>query len=210
MKMSVLVIVFFVFCSTGCNTKSNSTDATKEEYKQPVKVKIDLSTPDNALKSYWQTNDNKRLLFYKDNIKLSKDQNEISIDIINKFLTGSIKQSLLKHRASDIRNVLTEYTRDIIEVKNETETRAVVFVMIKNVTKIPTNLSLSENDNKIREEGKLIKYVVEKEPSGWKISQVYEKDIFQEKFSKKEVWQPLYDLTDLISHRYVNVFTSEN
>lgn len=65
------------------------------------------------------------------------------------------------------------YSKEIIEVKSESETRAIVFAKIKNNTPIPDGARPDVEDIKTREKGKNYKYVLEKDSEGWKVVQVY-------------------------------------
>jgi hypothetical protein len=83
------------------------------------------------------------------------------------------------------------FERDIQEVKTESETRAIVFAKITNVTPLAAGAELDSYDKKWRSEGFRYKYLVEKTSAGWKISQVYRYDE-SNKYVNKDPWEGLY------------------
>lgn len=88
------------------------------------------------------------------------------------------------------------YDRDIQEVKLESETRAVIFVKVKNVTPVPAGADPDEYDKQYRKNGFRFKYLVEKTSEGWKVSQVYKYDEINLKYLKKDPWEKLYKVSD--------------
>ena len=84
------------------------------------------------------------------------------------------------------------YSRDIQEVKAESETRAVVFATIKNVTPIPQGAEPDESDKKYRADGFRFKYVLEKTSDGWKIAQVFK----YRDYMRSDPWESVYQPRD--------------
>jgi len=66
--------------------------------------------------------------------------------------------------------------RDIESVKQETESRAVALVRIRNVSPIPEGAKPDSWQIKLRERGQMFRYVIEKEGPDWKIAEVWEND----------------------------------
>ena len=80
------------------------------------------------------------------------------------------------------------YSREITEVKTESETRALVFAKYKNISQIPKGSVPTERDEKIRSEGYQLKYVLEKEVDGWKISKIYQESYLSKLMDKELTW----------------------
>lgn len=66
--------------------------------------------------------------------------------------------------------------RDILEVKSESETRFVVVAKITDTTPIPDGHQLTDLEREKRDFGTLAKYVVEKGPDGWRLTQAWYKE----------------------------------
>lgn len=134
--------------------------------KDGYKFEINTQSPDQALKTWW------RYLDARDALNFSRCQAFIK-EHANDFDVGSVatsevEQSLKSHMLICSQTV---YNREINEVKQETETRAIAFVKVTNST--PTTASHTIDDEKRRNKGEQFKYLLEKTPSGWKVSQVY-------------------------------------
>jgi hypothetical protein len=82
------------------------------------------------------------------------------------------------------------YSREIVEVKVESDTRAIVLAKIKATTPIPSGATPDADDLKKREEGFPYKYLLEKVGSEWKIAQIYSYASY-----KDNHWDPLYTET---------------
>lgn len=87
---------------------------------------------------------------------------------------------------------LKKYWREIQEVKVETDTRAVVHALVKDITPIPAGAVPTENDKVWRAEGLRGKYLLEKTEDGWKVAQVYE---FKKYASDGPGWSEVYTQT---------------
>jgi hypothetical protein len=66
--------------------------------------------------------------------------------------------------------------RDILEVKSESETRAVVTTKMKNITPLPPNYELPEFWKKRRDFGQEVRYIVEKIKGEWRLTQAWYRD----------------------------------
>lgn len=83
---------------------------------------------------------------------------------------------------------LAVLSRDIAEVKVESETRAVVLAKIKPATPIPVGAVLTAEQSKRREEGARYKYVLEKVGVEWKVAQIYQFWDFGD-----DPWKPIFE-----------------
>jgi len=79
---------------------------------------------------------------------------------------------------------------EIKEVKEETPTRAIALVNIRNITPIPTGASMDDFTKKHRAEGENYEYQLTRDKTGWKIAQVYALEGYPEE------WKPKYNDDD--------------
>jgi hypothetical protein len=86
--------------------------------------------------------------------------------------------------------VADTYAREILKVQNESETRAIVFAVIKNTTPPSSGAQPTEFDKRLREDGIRFRYVVEKTDKGWKVSQVFR--YFE--MGETKQWNKIYDV----------------
>lgn len=74
-------------------------------------------------------------------------------------------------------------SREILEVKQETETRAVVLVRIRNVAPVPENAVWTDYDRQARRDGDLYRYILERASNGWRVSQIKAKRSYDDTWS---------------------------
>lgn len=172
---------------------------------------IDVSTPDRALKSYWQAKDARRKVEFdwiaSQIPELQKLYGKIGFDA-SKLMTGDVLSSH-QERYKPGRDQFAEYSREIVDIKLDTESRATAVVKVRNSTRIPEGIVFSDSDKKRREEGDRLKYILEKESDGWKVAQVV-------KFSevnvilKKDPWENVFKPTERGSANvYVNTYVNQ-
>lgn len=158
---------------TACD-KVSSAFGTGSPSKAPAATigydfEINNTSPDQALKTWW------RYLDTESAIGLARCEaytREHAGDFdVAKVATGEVEQSVKSRNSVCSTSV---YDREILEVKQETETRAVALVKIINAT--PSSASRTLEDEKRRNRGERFKYLLENTADGWKVSQVYQYD----------------------------------
>ncbi|NDP64788.1 hypothetical protein [Polaromonas sp.] len=151
-------------------------------------ITIQTSSPDQAVKSWWRYLDLVEAQS-SDDCKLKQAQtppNHL------KYLPQVSSGDVLAERTPKKDNCLAEViAREIDEVKTESETRAIVFTSVRNVTPLPVGSEVDEYDKKWRTEGFKFKYLVEKVGGEWKITQVYKYDE-SNKYLKRDIWEKTY------------------
>jgi hypothetical protein len=157
------------------------------------KVPIDISTPDNALKSYWAVRDSiSAQQFGARNLYEDSDRNKRA----ESQMASVSEQPISKIFTEDTR-VLDSYSREIVEVKIESESRAVIIVVVKNTTPVPEGAVPTQDEAKSRSDGDRYRYVMGHDKSGWRVSEVLS---WQSYFSK---WTKLYPHSDKPSVPYM-------
>lgn len=171
--MNKFVISAILIASVvACKPAPHASEPTKMRLSPPS-LQIDASTPDRALKSYWQLMDN---FWLSHNSWLKASFDSLDLDAYRPHFatlaTGNIS-AFYDRRSKPKAQPLDRYEREILEVKQESASRAVVFVKIRNVTPLPEGAVLSERQTRNRHDGFDVKYVMEKDSDGWKVADVY-------------------------------------
>lgn len=188
MRYHFPLVAIATLAIAGCDQISSviGKSSNKVEPELP-RVEIDfeanLTSPDNALKSWWRYIDAK--IEANNNRCKTVYQKMIIKDGYSKVATGEVQEALASNK---VKCNKTTYAREILEVKVETETRAVALAKITNST--PTTVTPSAGEEKRRAEGEKYKYVIEKVGTDWRIAQVYEYT------SYKEEWTPQYKVRE--------------
>lgn len=188
MGIAVLLIL-------GCqpNNGVGARNSLHQKLAHVASIPIDASTPDRALKSYWQIKDAVRKLEFEWDIdrysEFYKAKNSAGFNA-RKLMTSGVLSDSLRDKAKY--REFEQYEREIIDLKQDSESRATVFAKIRNSTPIPEGAVVSDSDKKRRLEGARFKYILEKEQGGWKVSQVYIFDEFRTRFEGKEPWKAVF------------------
>jgi hypothetical protein len=147
-------------------------------------LRVDVSTPDRALRSRWHLQDLSR------EVSVAMDSTVPGTRAWNAWHRA--QRSLLTGEAEaaaerEERGPRPVYRREILEVRQETASRAVILGQVLNVSPIPAKAVVSGYEAERRREGELYRYVYEKEPAGWKLSQVYSR------YPGENSWHEYYD-----------------
>lgn len=207
----IVVLVFISSCSNQnsasktdsssvIESKTNDYSVNVTEVLSDVNKKIENHSPDKAVKSRWLIVENLELLSKKEceNSKNKKSEfHKTVFELLGRVTDGAL---LKKHSKIDSCSNYV-YSREITEVKTESETRAIVFAKIKNITPIPEGAIAGEHEKNRRAEGTEFKYVTEKSVEGWKVVKVYEKSEFNNSWFERykldsEPDYPFYVFTD--------------
>ena len=66
------------------------------------------------------------------------------------------------------------FARDILEVKVESESRAVVVAVIKNTTPIPAGAEMTKYDEERRRDGERYRYILQRDSGSWRVAEIWE------------------------------------
>ena len=150
-------------------TACSKTEPLPSERKvSSVKVNLDLSTPDKALKSYWAVRDSvrsKQVELFTQNKEVYQSAAAQMSEVADGVLAKSFSFDIIP---------LEIFSRDLLDVKVESESRAVIIAVIKNSTPIPAGAEMSEFDEERRRDGERYRYILEKNQTGWRVSEVWE------------------------------------
>lgn len=187
-----VLLALIIMAGAGCSSPSDS-DRTQSSSEQSVAESepqddpmpaLDLRSPDSVVKSHWAIRDwgakhpqlllegytqSKRSQHYVETL-LALGTGEYLSDMQSEYEQlkewGKVPEDL----------EVPVIQRDIIEVVNESETRAVVHAKIINVTPIPSGRTLPEWNEEQREYGTDVRYVVEKTDAGWRLAQAWKRN----------------------------------
>jgi hypothetical protein len=189
--------ILAAFCAAsllgGCNEGSKESSVENKQKKDVAanasEIEIDLTSPDHAVKTWWALIDLKENQSAKRCIESNEKDRE---DKITAGIKSAITGDALARLTSDPDCTAEAYSREIREVKQESDTRSIVLANVKNITMPPSKAIPDETDTKWREKGFEFKYVVEKTSEGWKIAQVYKFDEVN-RLIDKDVWEKQFE-----------------
>lgn len=182
----------------ACNLDTENSIKTKTDKYQisdsqsPSRLNVDLKSPDNAVKSMWAV--------LEENLRLNKKMCENIRDLSSKLLEEelqNVKQisngAMLEYYKKNAHQCNSStFSKEILEVKIESETRAIVLARIKNITPIPEGYKLDGDELKSRDIGEKYKYLLEKDSQGWKVIQTFTLSEYAEK-SGIDTWYTNYE-----------------
>jgi hypothetical protein len=167
-RISIIVAVAVLVGLSACSKTETTTGAPKSAVFN--KVPIDISTPDNALRSYWAV---------IDSINLQRGELDNQRDILNAVKETvsqlrSVSDEKVYKTKIDNSRLLEIFSRDITEVKIESDSRAIIFVSIKNITPLPLGVALLKHEEEWRREGSRFRYTMGGDKSGWRVTEIFE------------------------------------
>lgn len=173
-----------VLAVSGCDQIDGKLYERFQKANLEMEFEKDLSSPDNALKSWWHYLDAVDKKSFENCERYFANQSARE-----SYYSGFSTGELLSIKASSVKECkLSTYSRMIQEVKQETETRAVALATIKNTT--PSAMTPTEDEKIDREKGATYRYLIEKDKGQWKISQVFKLSTYS--FDKNDPWKPEY------------------
>lgn len=191
---NLLLMLTLNACNLGKDSPDQlDTDKLKFSDAQSIsKLNIDLKSPDNAVKSVWVVLDENLRL----DKKMCEDIGDFRTKLIEEMLQN-VKQvsngAMLEYYKKNAHKCnYSTYSKEILEVKLESETRAIVFAKIKNITPIPEGYKLDVDELKSRDIGEKYKYLLEKDSQGWKVVQAFTLSEYAEK-SGIDTWYTNYE-----------------
>lgn len=190
----ITVGIILSACDKPAESVKNAEKSNQEKSAEAgiKNVSIETTSPDLAVKSWWKILD----LRAHETSKLCKQQVEKDEEPSSAYFRKIAQGAALKDKIETSLCESDAYKREILKVETESETRAVIFTLIKNVTPIPVGAEPDDTDKKLREEGFQFKYLVEKTLEGWKVSQVYRFSEINQKYLDKDPWEKIYDDED--------------
>lgn len=181
-----LVLTVLIFTACGKNSPPSNPEPSTLHSTNEISFVVQTKSPDQSLKSWWKIRD----LMDEERVeKCNKDAEEKNKLRSSKILDSVMTGPALARLSDPSQCSKQTYSRDIEEVKVESETRAVILATIKATTPIPPNAQPDANDIKKRAEGFQYKYVLEKINDAWKIAQIYEYNIYS---TNNERWKPVF------------------
>ena len=145
--------------------KKDKSEAAVFDFVVPTP---NLTSPDNAVKSWWALNDAVVLAVHEDCKRGDPAQAAYRAARVN-LAAGNTKDFYQESP----RCLLETFDRTIERASVETDTRAVVMANIKNNTKLPEGISLSKYSKDEVEKGISYKYVLTRESDKWYVDEVY-------------------------------------
>ncbi len=216
--MKIVTTVIAALLISGCEQSQDVATVKSPPSTSPATaptVAPDISTPDRALKSYWRAKDAFRKAQFDWQVRkvpeLQSLTNKISIDI-KSLTTGdvlSFHEGVWKKAYEQPYIHPDEYSREIEDIKQDTESRATAIVRVRNSTPIPEGVVVSDSDKKRRDEGERLKYVLEKDSSGWKLAQTYKFEAYPASLEGKDQWRKIFSAPVEHKHGSAKIYINE-
>lgn len=167
MIFKILLFISAVVLLSSCSKDSPTPPVVNAAKVDDTAVQIDVTTPDRAIKSYWALRD-----------AIRAQQVELYRQALpgyraNETRLASVVDSVVGASIARREAVLETFSRDIVDVKVESESRAVIVAVIKNSTPIPTGGEMSTFIEQRRRDGERYKYVLEKSNDGWRVAEIW-------------------------------------
>jgi hypothetical protein len=167
MRISAIFAAAVLVGLTAC------TDTTSQKVTPKAvtlkKVPIDISTPDNALKTYWAVIDS--IMDYR--FAKQKEYEASGDDKRVESQRKLVAEEEISNWYLQTKLVQDSYSREISEVKIESESRAVITTVIKNTSPLPEGAEMDARSLNERIQGERYRYVMGHHKSGWRVSEVY-------------------------------------
>ena len=171
--IGVIVLMGLIACS-------KTEPPPSAEKHTTINVPLELATPDKALKTYWAVRDSVGVKLTEE-YTMTADRAKVAQSQLGMVVDAPLLKSLTAF------NLTPEtFSRDILEVKVESESRAVIVAVIKNTTPLPAGGEMSKFDEERRRDGERYRYVLEKGQTGWRVSEIWGWDTYPSPgYSKK-------------------------
>lgn len=190
-------IVVFVLGAALAGCKQSPPAQADSEYSRFVvrrdreiqvldSLRFDLTTPDRALKSRWALLDAWAEVSHRAPEE-APSPIYTRIDSLQRNLLGNdARDEHVRRSQSLLQAPLFRYDRQIIDIKQESDSRAVITALIRNVTPMPAGMRLEDPYDKQRRDGDRVRFVYEKFADGWKLTQIFSK------YTWSDEWRPRY------------------
>lgn len=190
--MRILIGALVVALLAGCIDRAERSEGLVNATKQIEGLQLVTNSPDATVKSWWAAKDagvrlEREICF--EYVSLQRP----AIEKLSQLASSNISEA----RACRADPLL--FDRQIAKVEVESDTRATVYALIKNITPPEPGASLDESDRKMKELGERFRYTLERKDSssGWVISKVSSLP------SYSNDWQDAYIKTVPSNNRYV-------
>lgn len=176
-------ILLAISCAKAPSPESAGPMGTPEANATVPAPEVSTESPDAVVRSYWALQD----WLEKHGIKhmtFSVDSGYDAWMDARKSISGGEFGEVIASEEAEARDpfkvdpeaIVRIQQRDILEVKNESETRALVLAKIKNITPLPRGYELNRYSLEKREYGVDVRYVVEKIKGEWRLTQAWYRD----------------------------------
>lgn len=163
----LLVIAAIVTTMAGCDSDQRRKLDPIAALAPPA---LDLSTPDRALRSQWRAKDYLDSIYEfarRDPTNAIGKYDKVAEQVTRAALAGPALQDRSVDEAAAMK-----FDRQIVGVRMESQSRAVVTARVRNITPIPRGAIITERDAAIRRDGERYRYIFEKDSTGWRLQQI--------------------------------------
>ena len=181
MRFALSALASTLVLLASCSKEAPTPPALSSAKVERPEVQIDVTTPDRALKSYWALQDAIRAK-HADIYRRAFPEYRASEKNPSSVVSGAVDAYFASKE-----QVFESFSRDIVDVKVESESRAVIVAVIKNSTPIPAGAEVSKFTEQERRDGQRYKYVLEKSSDGWRIAEIWGWETYSTPDWKKQI-----------------------
>lgn len=169
---AVSVVLVISACGNDATVESIAAEASSTSDIEVIEPpQLDFSSPDRSVRTYWQVQDYAR-----------QAQEAVRVVAMTAPEYALIQELELAVVAGDARRArempyreINEMAREIVEVQQQTDTRAVVIARLRNISPIPEGSLVTARSAELRRDGEVVRYIVEQFADGWKVVQAESK-----------------------------------
>lgn len=165
-----LLVIALLACGTNASDASKPGPPVSDASGLEDSVHADLTTPDRALRSYWRYKDASERVEFARTLEWLKSSEHAAFAAQRAKVMGGDARVASEQVEAQYRP--TMYAYEIVDVKPESDSRALVNARIRNVTPLGAGAVLTELQAKQRRDGELFRYTLEKSAPGWQVVQV--------------------------------------
>lgn len=192
MRRRLVAVAAAVIVLAGCNGERQGSDLAKAVSQAEV-AEARNNSPDVAVKSWWELKDAGAAL----QIEICKSNLGLTSSYLDKLSELSTDEVYVPRGCGQ---GLPVFDRQITKVDIQSDTRAIVTALIKNVTPPEDGAVFDRGDKEAKEKGKPFQYILERADSGsgWRISQVSHYP------SYARSWERVFEKPKPSTNRWVN------
>jgi hypothetical protein len=185
-------LISFAMIVSACGKPSDQAEIPAHHAANHVSLPpaLDHTSPDRAIASYWEFRDSAASVTLRENDTTSAEYKRWRPW---RLQWRDVYTGVAAQEQKPKPPVLATYDRRIIDVELQSPTRAVVLAVIRNTTPIPSQAIASEYDVTRRRDGDTIRYILEKDTTGWRIGQVQRRY-----YSGDSKWHDVFDGVPLV------------
>lgn len=168
-RLASLLALILAACASDAVSTTTTAEFPVDAKALVDSIHADLTTPDRALRSYWRMKTEETRHAELATQRYFRSERYIAFAAQRKrLMAGDGLAAFEENRTS---HVPSSFAHEIVEVKPESDSRAIILTRIRNTTPAPAGAVPGEYETKRRRDGIPVRYVMEKDSAGWHVVQ---------------------------------------